>query len=231
MSLLAATQGLIARTYDSTAVIPDAAPFVLGDEGYRRLAGRHRMVERLDAPAGEPAPAEPATGPRVLVRRLDAVTAVAIYLPDALVARLEARPPTRILDEANVDDFAAFVEEVDHFVALSQRLARGRALHLLELELRANVSKSLVLSHFLGRLAGRPVLRDRERVWLRYHLFEKPRYCDADPGVRRRYEDARRLVVRFLDRLEGLPAARRIRELRRWDALPGPDKVRELVAG
>jgi hypothetical protein len=230
VSLLAATQGLIARTYHSRPALHDAAPFVLGDEGYRRLARRHRIVHALDAPEQAPGEDPVAAGPRVLVRKLRGGTALAIYLPDALVARLEARPPSLILDDGNVDDFAAFVEEVDHFVALSQRLGSGRALHLLELELRANVSKVLVLSHFLGRLAGRPVLRAGERLWLRYHLFEKPRFCDANTAVRQRYEDARRFAVRFLNRLEDLPAQHRVAELRRWDALPGPEKVRELAA-
>jgi hypothetical protein len=230
LSLLAATQGLIERTYRTASGVEDAGRFVVGDHGYRRLARRHEIVRVLDVPWKAPLgdPSSP-VGPRVLVRRLDRGTALTIYFPDALIRHLESLPPTRVLDDRNVDEFAVFVEEVDHFVVLSHGFSHQRAMNLLELEIRANVSKALVLSHFLGRLAGRPRLHPGQRVWVRYHLFEKPCYCREEDGVRERYEEARRLAVRLLDRLEGMTAAHRIRELRRWNALPAPLKLRELA--
>ncbi len=87
-----------------------------------------------------------------------------------------------------------------------------------------------MVAHFLGRLAGRPRLRERERIWLRHHLFMKKRYRDPDPAVRQRYRDARRFALRMLARLEALPAADRIRELRRWNNQPATVRVRELAA-
>ena len=154
---------------------------------------------------------------------------LSIYFPDALIARLETRPPLAVLDDRNVDDFADFVEEIDHFLVLYDGLRRGREMHLLALETRANVSKALVVSYFLGRLSGRRRLRPDQRQWVRYHLFGKKRFNDPDPAVRRRYSDARRFALRLMERLEGLSAHRRIRELRRWNNLPAQVKMRELA--
>jgi hypothetical protein len=230
VSLLAATQGLIERTYRTASGVEDAGRFVVGDHGYRRLARRHDIVRVVDAPGEAPGPdALSPAGPRVLVRRVGRGTALTIYFPDALIRHLESLPPTQVLDHRNVDEFAGFVEEVDHFVVLAHGFNHQRTMNLLELEIRANVSKALVLSHFLGRLAGLPRLRPAQRVWLRYHLFEKPCYCREEEGVRDRYEEARRFALRLLDRLEGMTAPGRIRELRRWNALPAPVKLRELA--
>lgn len=231
MSLLAATQGLLERTYGARTGLADLGRFIIGDQGYRRISRRHAIKEVVTDPWGvEVGAAGEMPRPRVLVRRRrHGGAALSIYFPDALIARLETRPPAAVLDEGNVDDFADFVEEIDHFLVLYGGLTQGHELHLLALETRANVSKALVISHFLGRLAGRGRLDERERRWVRYHLFHKKRYSDADPLVRRRYHDARRFAVRLLDRLESLPARGRIRELRRWNAQTSQAMVRELA--
>lgn len=231
MSLLAATQGLLERTYAARTGVRDLGRFIIGDEGYRRLSRRHTIEEVVtDRWAVEVGAAGEMTRPRVLVRRRrDGGAALSIYFPDDLIARLEARPPAAVLDEGNVDDFADFVEEIDHFLVLYGGLTGGREMQLLALETRANVSKALVISHFLGRLGGRRRLKESERRWVRYHLFDKKRFTDADSRVRRRYRDARRFAVRLLDRLERLPPRSRIRELRRWNAQTAPAMVRELA--
>lgn len=233
MSLLATTQGLLERTYDLDPGAGDLGPFIIGDEGFRRLSGRHAIHETVSRPwALAVGAAGGAERPRVLVRRRRrGGAALSIYFPDALIARLERRPPLQVVDDVNVDDFGDFIEEIDHFLMLHDGLARGREIHLLGLETRANVSKSLVVSHFLGRLSGRRNLAEGQRRWVRFHLFHKKRFRDGDPAVRRRYRDARRFALRFLERLDGLPARQRIAELRRWSALPAPAMVRELAAG
>ena len=114
-------------------------------------------------------------------------------------------------------------------MAITHGLNMGQELSLLELEMRANVTKALVLSHFLGRLSGRQTLTATERLWVRYHLFEKRLFCDEELPVRQRYEDARRFAVRFLARLDRLPTSHRVSELRRWNTLPGPIKIRDLA--
>ena len=231
MTLLATTQGLLERTYATASGIDDLGRFIIGDLGYRRLLSRHEPIQVVrDGHFVPVAAGGMGDTPRVLVRPRGRGAALSIYFPDALIARLEERPPAAVLDDRNVDDFAAFVEEIDHFLMLCEGYSRGRDMHLLALETRANVSKALVVSHFLGRLAGRRRLHPDQRRWMRYHLFGKKRFSDPDPRVRRRYKDARRFALRLLGRLEELPAHGRIRELRRWNSLPAPLQVRELAA-
>ncbi|MFQ5767152.1 MAG: hypothetical protein ACE5ID_04125 [Acidobacteriota bacterium] len=227
-SLLAATHGLIERTYGARSGVSDLAPFIIGDGGYRRFFLGDSVVGRLGGETAEEAPRVPA-GPRVLVRDLPGgPTALAIYFPDALIKHLEEAPPTLGLDGDNVDDFASFVEEIDHFIVLAHGIRTGKSLNLLALETRANISKALVLFHFIGRLSGRTRLLREERLWTRHHLFEKVVFIEGDPLVRRRYEEARRLAVRLLDRLEQLPLSRRLKELRRWNQLSPQQMLLDL---
>lgn len=232
MTLLATTQGLLERTYATALGIGDLGRFIIGDAGYRRFLRDHdpSQVVRAGARVNGTHAGEGDT-PRVLVRPREGGAVLSIYFPDALIARLERRPPLAVLDDGNVDDFADFVEEIDHFLVLYDGFCRGREMHLLALETRANISKALVVSHFLGRLSGRRRLLPGQRQWVRYHLFTKKRFNDPDPQVRRRYRDARRFALRLMERLDGLSAHRRIRELRRWNSLPAPVQMRELAAG
>jgi hypothetical protein len=237
VSLLERLQGIIERTYRMSTGIEEIGRFVLGDDGYRRVYGSVDPVQKVLA-AGW---AEP--GPRLLLRHEGEGFRAAIYYPDRLVGRLETRPPTSGLDEENIDDFAAFVEELDHLLCVAARLRERRPFTLLELELHANVTKYFVAALFLGaarrarssgatsrcasasppggsRRSGVGVSprRDRlgatERAWLRWHLFDKIEYADADPEIRARYRDAARYAWRFLSRIERLPAERRLAALR-----------------
>jgi hypothetical protein len=94
------------------------------------------------------------------------------------------------------------------------------------MELHANVSKYLVLSRFLAGQA--PVLPPARRIWLRHHLFEKGRYRDEDEGLRRRYRDARRWGVKYLDGLRTSPATERVASLRRFHAVGAREKLRMI---
>ena len=223
MSLLRDIHGLIERTYATASGIADLGPFIIGDEGFRRLSDRHHVVR---GPEGGPAAL---AGAALLVRPEPSGTAISVYFPDALIRRLESRPPHHVLDEANVDDFAEFIEEVDHFVVLAHALGAGREVTLLELELRANVTKALVIGHFLARHARRAALQEGERLWLRHHLFEKREVAEPEAEIAARYREARRLAVRLLDRLSGLPRAEGLARLRRWNGLSAVEKVREIA--
>ena len=122
------------------------------------------------------------------------------------------------------NEFAAFVEEIDHLLLLAERAGTARPLSRFEMELHANVSKYLVLARFL---AGRtPRIEARRRAWLRYHLFDKGFYCDDDPGVRSRYRDAARWAGRFLDHLGRFRPAERIRMLREFHRAGADGKLR-----
>jgi hypothetical protein len=211
VTLLETVRGLLERSYRMETGLAGIGAFVVGDRGYRALDG---------APSGG--------GARTLVRQTDDGVRAAIYFPDELIARLEHRPPQRGIGDENVDDFATFVEEVDHLLVLAERSATGRPLSLFELELHANVSKHLVLARFLAGRAAR-ALSVEERLWLRHHLFDKNRYSDEDETVRARYRDARRWALRLLDALSDMRRSHRIDALRAFHAAGAGGKL-ELIA-
>lgn len=218
--LLTVVQGLLERTYGVTFPAGDLARFVIGDAGYRILYGS----ADIRTVAGSSA-----AGARTLVRETEQGVRAALYLPDALVATLEAHPPQCGVGEENVDAFGVLVEEVDHLLVLAERVGEGRPCTLLEMELHANVSKDLVLARYLA--GGRPRLTAKERLWLRWHLFHKPEWDENEPEVRDRYRDAARFGLRFLERLEGRPPAARLRALRRFHAADLDGKLAMASAG
>jgi hypothetical protein len=152
----------------------------------------------------------------------------ALYFPDHLIAALEAHPPTRGIDARNVTAFAAFIEEIDHLLLVATRVRGGPDLSLLELELHANVTKELVVRHFVDRTRRPPEDPRAARAWVRHYLFVRPSYCDPDPVIRDRYRDAAALALRYLDRLSHLPLHERVTDLRRFSRLSHHAKIRLL---
>jgi hypothetical protein len=202
--LLEALCGLLRRTYALTAPLLPIGRYVIGDAGLRALYPNGEREVRSGGGAGA----------RLLVRDSSLGVRACIYYPDAVIRCLEEKPPQRGLDEDNVDAFAILVEELDHLLVAAERAHDGRGVSLLELEVQANVSKDLVLSRFLARRGRR--LNKNRRAWLRYHLFDARTYCDDDPEVRDRYNEASRLALRFLRSLEQRPLGRRVETLRRF---------------
>jgi hypothetical protein len=212
-SLLSVVQCLLERTYRMRSGIADPGSFVIGDRGLRRffsLPGDASNRQMVNAASG----AERGEGARILVRETEEGIRACVYYPDDLIERLEQFPPQRGVGEENVDAFATLVEELDHLLLLADRSRQHRPLTLFEMELHANVSKHLVLTRFAA--GSRPRLDDATRHWLRHHLFDKVRFCDEDPRVRRRYSDAARWAVRLIDALPRIEVERRIETLRRF---------------
>jgi hypothetical protein len=214
-SLLERLKGLLERTYDMPAVVADIAPFVVGDDGYRRFYGED--VETSFAGSAD-------RGARTLIRETHHGIRMSIYYPDALIRCLETHPPQNGVREANIDAFSTLIEELDHFLVIAERAVQMRPLSLFELELHANVSKYLVLSRFAAGRTGS--IGGPRRAWLRYHLFEKGGWCDADTRVRERYREAARWARRFLDALGTLAPGERIAALRRFHRAGVPGKLR-----
>ena len=202
--LLVALHGLLRRTYDLRAQLLPIGSYVIGDLGLRAIYARGFHEVRSETGAGA----------RLLVRDTGSSVRACIYYPDAMIRHLERRPPQHGLDEDNVDAFAVLVEELDHLLVANERAHAGRGVSLLELEVQANVSKDLVLSRFLAR--GGRYLGAGQQEWLRHHLFHARRYCDDDPEVRGRYEDAARIALKFLRTLQAHSRARRLDMLRRF---------------
>ena len=230
-SLLTSLQGIIERTYDLETGISDIGRYVIGDEGYRKiygpLAAGGGVVEKVGA--AQAVSAEP--GARTLVRQSDTgALALSIYYPDRLIECLESNDPTRRLDDDNVDAFVTFVEELDHFLVIADRYRSAGVMSLLDLELHANVTKYLTLRMFVGKLRRAPRLSTGDSVWIRFHLFEKGEFAQADPDVRTRYRDAARLASRYVRRLDTMAPARRPRELRRFHRMTPQEKIGHIGA-
>jgi hypothetical protein len=216
--LLETLCGLLRRTYALTAPLLPIGAYVIGDAGLRALYPNGENEVRSQDGAGA----------RLLLRDTGAGVRACIYYPDAMIERLEQKPPQCGLDEDNVDAFAVLVEELDHLLVAAERANCGRGVSLLELEVQANVSKDLVLSRFL--VPRGPRVDPARRAWLRGHLFHARPYCDDDCEVRARYEDASRMALRFLGRLERAPSRRRLEALRRFHRAPLSGKA-ELCEG
>ena len=204
--LLVHLQRLIESSYDWKTGIEDVGPFVIGDIGYRHLYGDKEILED---------PMEDSPGPRTLISYHEGRTRLGIYYPDHLVDFLEQQNPLDEVNEENVAPFSVVIEELDHFLMIAWCIRIGRAVRLVELEFHANITKYLVLAHFIGRLTRRPRLTPTERRWLRIQLFE-----GAGDGLPERFElryrTAARLAGLFLDRIEVLPPVHRVMALRRF---------------
>jgi len=204
--LLSRLQSLIEASYDWRTGIPDVAPYLVGDQGYKALYADREILE--DLPGSE-------AGPRTLVTSRGGVIRLGVYYPDALVRHLEDWNPLRGVTEENIIGFSLLVEELDHLLMLAWCVRYGRRVRLVELEFHANVTKYLVLAHFLGRTTRRTRLLPEQRKWLRHHLFweigeELPK------SHRDRYRTAALLARRYIQQLETLPPLGRITALRRF---------------
>lgn len=215
-SLLDVVRGLLERTYAMRSGLDDLGPYLIGDEGYRRLYGGGAEDTRSVGAAT-------AVEARTLVRETDRGVRATVYFPDAMIRRLERFPPQRGLGDENVQPFAVLIEELDHLLFIAERTRDERPVTLLELELHANVSKHLVLARFLA--GRRKRLGAAHRLWLQQQLFDRVRYCDDDPVVRARYRQAAREAVRFLAALRPLPPAARVATLRHFHGADSAGKL------
>ncbi len=205
-SLLGTLKGFIERSYGMPAVIQDVAPFVVGDAGYRLFYG----AEEGSVP--------PAARARVMVRDAGPTLRASLYYPDALVRHLERCNPLAGIGDENIDAFATFVEELDHLLTLACRAAERRPVTLLELEHHANVTKYLVVLHFLGKQTGRRRLPEGLRVWARHQVFE--RYGAGDGEDEGRYREAAQMARGYVRFLESMPLGQRHAELRAFQRRP-----------
>lgn len=210
--LVEVIRSVIERTYGIPPVLGEVGPFIVGDQGFRRLYGGSPDSSGKD-------------GARLLVRQPGEPLRAVLYYPDALVRHLEKFNPIKGLGDVNIAAFAVLVEEVDHLLTLASRAAERRSVTLLELEHHANVTKYLTVLHFLGRQTGRRKVDEALKQWARYHLFER---YSRDEGVEEtRYREAARLAWRYLKILEALPPERRRAEIRDFHRRPFAEILRQ----
>ncbi len=173
---------------------------------------------------------------RCFLRAADGQLRIGIYFSRWLIEQLERHDPRAGLSEHNIRELIAFVEEINHALHAALQFQRGEAPsrdenYARNLELQAGVDTWLVLTLFVA-LFRRPAPLSRfDRKWIAVHLFESrtPRaYRDAQ--LRARYAETTRLARRYTRYLDSLAAARRIDEIRRFPALPYPEKRTHILA-
>jgi hypothetical protein len=206
LPLITRLQRIIEASYDWRTGIQDLSPYLVGDGGYRALYANREIVGLL--PGTE-------QGPRTLVTWRDGVLRLVVYYPDDLIRDLETRNPLLGLGEENLLPFSLLVEELDHLLMLAWSARHGRVVRLMELEFHANITKYLVLAHFLARAEGRSRLSPALRRGLHEFLFEGVGEGLPEP-YQNRYETAARLARRFLMVLERLTRPARVVALRRF---------------
>lgn len=213
--LLLTLKAIIERSYGMATIIDDLAPYIIGDAGYRLRFGTG------------PGDLSPLPRARLLVRDGGPGVRAALYYPDSLVRHLERFNPLAGVDDVNIEAFAVLVEELDHLLTIASRSAEQRPISLLELEHHANVTKCLVVLHFLARQTGRRRVSAPLRGWVRHHLLGRFATAVGEDGER--YRSAARMAGTYLDYLDSLPPAERPAELQAYQRRPFSETLRLVM--
>jgi len=173
---------------------------------------------------------------RTFLRRVGDDLRIGIYYSQWLIDQLEKNDPRRGLNDGNIRQLIAFVEEINH--ALHAALAFRRGVQDIgtedfarNLELQAQVDTYLVLLLFVGFFRRSQRVSRTDRRWLRFHLFAR-QDADAysDPNLRGRYLETTELAKKYTRCLDTLNGVRRIDEIRLFHALEYPAKKQHILA-
>jgi len=210
MSLLADIQIFTERLYGSTGV--NFEDFLIGRERFHYLSQREVRSRELSELA------------RVFFRAQQNRLYLGIYYSATVIQSLEAHDPRRGLSERNIAAFCIFAEEVNHAVHGALQFKEGRAIHhedfARDLELQAKIDLYFVLKYFLAYFNASGQLEMMDRLWIRYHLFECEEMVYPSAALTQRYHQALNLGEKYTRFVDGLPPAERLREMRRFRALP-----------
>lgn len=181
--LLRELQKLIAGLYDAPAE-HDVYDFLITDAAH--------------AAALQGGTAAPPTDEQLLVAEDSDGVEISLYLDRAVIERLDARCPLRLLSEENLADYCTALEGVSHFHYFVWSAGRERHVSLLELELQAEVDKyASALRLMLEQREGRFPAELFER------LFDRAQFAPyLSASERTRYEEAHCFAARFCRRLE-----------------------------
>lgn len=143
--------------------------------------------------------AAPGQGQELLLLREDddGGLEIGLYLDDATLARLEARPPPQVLADAALPDALPVIEGLSHLLYMVEAVRRARPVSGLELETQAEVDKLALclLARWSSPAAAFTGLVDR--LFGQFTLL---------PGMsrelRERYETANRIALAFVRTLE-----------------------------
>lgn len=171
----------------------------------------------------------PETEESVLMQEDEDGLALAVFLDDAMLARLEDSNPLQELQVDQLADLWTVLEGISHFNYIAWRARKNRQVSLLELELQAEVDKFvstfiLALDQEDGELA----------VKLHGWLFDNVRFNpNLNDDQRERYSTANNYAARFcygLRKRLSRNSREGLQELRHFYRLSQRDKISHIHA-
>jgi len=171
---------------------------------------------------------------RVFFRQIGNRLGLSIYFSNQLISHLELHDPRRGLTEKNIYEFIVFIEEINHGVHGAIKFLRGDRQILREefcrdLELMAKIDSYQALKFFLACFNPDRQLQNFDRLWIKHHLFERPRFDYASAKLARRYAEANHLGEKYTRFLDGLASEDRVAELRHLQAMGYLDKKAYII--
>ncbi|MFY8217255.1 MAG: hypothetical protein ACOVMP_11720 [Chthoniobacterales bacterium] len=193
-----------------------------------------RRSKQLAALAGAQC-AELADYARTFLRAADGQLRIGIYFSEWLIAQLERHDPRAGLNDHNIRELIAFVEEINHALHAGLAFQRGEIPNRSEdycrnLELQARVDTYLVLVLFMAFFRKPKPLSRQDRKWLQFHLFESISPSSYNHNaLRARYSETTQLASSYTRYLESLAASRRVAEIRCFHALSYQQKRARIL--
>jgi hypothetical protein len=212
MTLLREIQILLERTYGQTGV--NFEDFLLSPSRSRALSDMAGASAAQISDLG-----------RVFLRIVDGDLRMGIHYAPSVVTELEANNPACGLNDDNILPFMVFLEELDHAVHAALKFREGsrdihREVFVRDLELQAKVDTYLILQKYCAFFNKPQKLTDADRRWLKACVFDRDNAVFEEPQLAERYHETNRLARRYVRHLDGLPPARRTKEIRRFRKLP-----------
>jgi len=167
---------------------------------------------------------------RVFLRIANERLFLSIYYHHSIIKNLENNDPRNGLSEQNITAFIIFIEEINHAFHAALKFKEGRTQNIIseqgirDLELLSKIDTYLLLKYFVARFNESNQLENLDRLWIKYHLFERQDFDYENAHISQRYYEASYLGERYIRFLDALPIVERKDELTRFRQLPYADK-------
>lgn len=213
MTLLAEIQDVIERTY-----APSGSHRINLEDC---LIGPSRSAQ-LYARSGLPA-SDWSARACTFLRSQDDRLYVAIYYAPDLIDTLERENPRRSLSHRNIASLISFIEEITHALHAIWAFRSGFRQFQSEafacnLEAQAKVDTYWLLLRFVRLLTGAPPSTET-KTWLLDRLIGDERFDYQCERLAARYQKASALAAGFIQALDSLPPADRVRHIRKFRKL------------
>jgi len=221
ISLLKELQQLTERTYRQSSGI-NLEEFIIG-------TGRFHDLQKVSPKET----LELSDGARLFFRILEGKLYLAIYFSKTIISRLEKYDPRKGLHEKNIYPFMVFIEEINHGIHTALKYLAGEKEieteeFIRDLELLAKIDTYQTLKFFLAYFNASKKLEKFDKLWLRYHLFERGDFTYESGRLSTRYSETNWLGEKYVRYLDGIPPGHRLGEMRRFREWNYPLKMQYI---